>query len=110
VRRPHLLRSFLSNVTHLMAVLLWVGGLLALLAELPPLAVAVWTVNLINGAFSTWQEHRAERAVAALRGLLPTTSRVLREGAELVVPAEELVWVTLCCSPRATGSPLMPGS
>ncbi len=65
--------------------------MLALLAELPLLAVAVWTVNLINGAFSTWQEHRAERAVAALRGLLPTTSRVLREGAELVVPAEELV-------------------
>jgi cation transport ATPase len=70
-------------------VLLWVGGLLALLAELPPLAVAVWTVNLINGVFSTWQEHRAERAVAALRGLLPTTSRVLRDGSEVVVPAED---------------------
>ncbi|GEM_PF-5201284 len=25
VRRPHLLRSFLSNVTHLMAVMLWAG-------------------------------------------------------------------------------------
>jgi P-type Ca2+ transporter type 2C len=91
VRRPHLLRSFVDNVTHLMAVLLWVGGLLALLAELPPLAVAVWTVNLINGVFSTWQEHRAECAVAALRGLLPTTSRVLRDGSEVVVPAEMLV-------------------
>lgn len=91
VGRPHLLRSFLGNVTHLMALLLWVGGLLALLAELPPLAAAVWAVNLINGAFSTWQEYRAERAVAALRGLLPTASRVLREGTELVVRAEELV-------------------
>lgn len=89
--RPHLLRSFLGNVSHLMAVLLWVGGLLALLAELPPLAVAVWTVNLINGVFSTWQEHRAERAVAALRGLLPANARVLRGGHELVVPAQDLV-------------------
>jgi P-type Ca2+ transporter type 2C len=90
-QRSHLLRSFVGNVTHLMALLLWVGGLLALVAELLPLAVAVWTVNLINGVFSTWQEHRADRAVAALRGLLPATSRVLRDGTEVVVPAEQLV-------------------
>ncbi len=88
---PSLLRGFVGNVTHLMALLLWAGGLLALLAELPQLAIAVWTVNLINGAFSTWQEHRAERAIHALRGLLPTTSRVLRDGLEQRLPAEELV-------------------
>ena len=90
-RRPNLVRGFVANVTHLMAVLLWLGGLLALLAELPQLAVAVWTVNLINGVFSTWQEYRAEQAVLALRKLLPTTSRVLREGYEQQVSAEDLV-------------------
>jgi P-type Ca2+ transporter type 2C len=90
-RRPNLVGGFVSNVTHLMAVLLWLGGLLALLAELPQLAVAVWTVNLINGVFSTWQEYRAEQAVLALRKLLPTTSRVLREGFEQQVSAEDLV-------------------
>ncbi len=87
---PRLVRSFVANVTHVMAVLLWVGGGLALVAELPQLAVAVWIVNVINGVFSTWQEHRAERAVQALRRLLPTTSRVLRGGAEVRVSAEEL--------------------
>ena len=91
VRPPGLVRRFAANVTHLMAVLLWVGGLLALLAELPQLAVAVWTVNVINGLFSTWQEHRAERAVQALKRLLPATSRVLRDGVEVEVAAEELV-------------------
>jgi P-type Ca2+ transporter type 2C len=90
-RRPNLVRGFVSNVTHLMAVLLWIGGLLALLGELPQLAVAVWTVNVINGVFSTWQEYRAEQAVQALRKLLPTTSRVLREGSEQQVSAEDLV-------------------
>jgi P-type Ca2+ transporter type 2C len=85
------LRSFAGNVTHLMAVLLWVGGGLALVAELPQLAVAVWTVNVINGGFSTWQEHRAEQAVRALRALLPATARVLRDGAERQVQATELV-------------------
>jgi P-type Ca2+ transporter type 2C len=90
-RRPDLRRGLLSNVTHLMAMLLWIGGLLALAAELPQLAVAVWTINLINGAFSTWQEYRAEKAVQALRRLLPVTARVLRGGLERQVAAEELV-------------------
>jgi P-type Ca2+ transporter type 2C len=91
VRGPGLVAALVGNLTHVMAVLLWVGGGLALLAELPQLAIAVWTVNLINGAFSTWQEHRAERAVAALRRLLPTGARVLRDGVEVAVTAEELV-------------------
>jgi P-type Ca2+ transporter type 2C len=90
-RRSGLLRALVGNLTHVMAVLLWVGGGLALLAELPQLAIAVWTVNLVNGAFSTWQEHRAERAVAALQRLLPTAARVLRDGVEVAVTAEELV-------------------
>jgi P-type Ca2+ transporter type 2C len=88
---PSLLRGFVANVTHLMAGLLWLAGGLALLAELPQLAVAVWSVNVINGVFSTWQEHRAEQAVQALRRLLPTSSRVLRDGVEVAVPSLELV-------------------
>jgi P-type Ca2+ transporter type 2C len=90
-RGPGLLAALVGNLTHVMAVLLWVGGGLAFLAELPQLALAVWAVNLVNGAFSTWQEHRAERAVAALRALLPAGARTLRDGVEVAVPAEELV-------------------
>jgi P-type Ca2+ transporter type 2C len=89
--RTSVVRVFATNVTHLMAVLLWVGGGLALLAELPQLAVAVWAVNLVNGIFSTWQEHRAERAVEALRDLLPLTQHVRRDGVEGAVPVDELV-------------------
>jgi P-type Ca2+ transporter type 2C len=89
--RPRLLRNLVGNVSHLMALLLWAGGALALLADLPQLAVAVWTVNVVNGIFSTWQEHRAERAVEALRQLLPAVARTLRDGREQAVPAEALV-------------------
>jgi P-type Ca2+ transporter type 2C len=88
---PQLLRRFGANLTHLMALLLWVAGVLALLAELPELAVAVWVVNLLNGGFSTWQEHRAERAVQALRRLLPQEARVLRGSVERRVQASDLV-------------------
>ena len=86
-----LVRKFLANFTHLMALLLWGGGLLGFLAQMPQLGVAVWLVNLINGVFSFWQEYQAEQATAALLRLLPTYARVLREGQEQRLLAEELV-------------------
>lgn len=83
--------KLLGNFTHLMAILLWVGGLAAFAARMPQLGIAVWMVNLINGAFSFWQEFRAEKATEALKQLLPATARVLRGGVEQKVLAEELV-------------------
>jgi P-type Ca2+ transporter type 2C len=91
VETTPLFRKFLSNFTHLMALLLWVGGLLGFLAQMPQLGLAIWLVNLINGAFSFWQEYQAEQATAVLRRLLPTYARVLRDGQEQRLLAEELV-------------------
>lgn len=91
VRGPPLVLKFCSNFTHLMALLLWAGGLLALVAQLPQLAVAIWMVNLINGTFSFWQEYKAEQATAALRRLLSPYARVLRDGQEQRIPATDVV-------------------
>lgn len=88
--QPMILK-FLSNFTHLMAVLLWISGLLALIANMPELGIAIWMVNVINGIFSFWQEFRAGKATEALQKLLPDYARVLRDGSELRVLAEELV-------------------
>jgi len=80
-----------ANFTHLMALLLWAGGLIAFVAWLPQLGIAIWMVNLINGFFSYWQERKAEKATLALARMLPTYSRVLRSGQEHQVLADELV-------------------
>ena len=48
-------------------------------------------VNIINGAFSFWQEFKAEKATEALRKLLPSYARVLRDGEMQRILAEELV-------------------
>jgi len=88
---PPLLRKFLAHFTHLMALLLWIGGLVAFIAQMPQLGIAIWLVILINGAFSFWQEYKAEKATEALRRLLPTYVRVLRDGIEQRIPAVELV-------------------
>ncbi len=91
VKGKPLYLKLLANFTHLMALLLWAAGIAALVAQMPQLAIAVWAVNLINGAFSFWQEFRAEKATEALKKLLPAYARVLREGEEQKILAEELV-------------------
>jgi potassium/sodium efflux P-type ATPase len=88
---PPLWRRFAGHMTHLMALLLWGAGWLAVVAGQPLLGVVIWVVILVNAAFSFWQEYRAERAVAALKHLLPTFARVVRGGAEAQVPTREIV-------------------
>ncbi len=83
--------KFLANFTHMMAIMIWVGGIMAIIAQMPQLAVAVWMVNVINGLFSFWQEFRAEKATEALKKMLPTYTRVLRDREEKRILAEELV-------------------
>lgn len=82
---------FLGNFTHLMAILLWVGGGVSFLADMPQLGIAIWLVNVINGVFSFWQEYRAGKATDALRNMLPSYVRVIRDGEEKKILAEDLV-------------------
>jgi magnesium-transporting ATPase (P-type) len=89
--RTPLFRRLLAHFTHVMALLLWVGGIIGFAAQLPELGVAIWCVNLINGSFSFWQEYKAEKATEALQRLLPTFARVVRAGQEQQLLAEELV-------------------
>ena len=91
IRTKPLYVKFFANFTHLMALLLWAGGIVAFIAQMPQLGVAVWMVNVINGLFSFWQEYRAEKATEALLKLLPHHVRVIREGKEQVILAEGLV-------------------
>ena len=88
--RPFVVR-FGAHFTHLMALLLWAGSIAALVAGLGVLCVAIVLVNVINGVFSYWQEHKADKATEALRRLLPVHARVMRDGREVQLSAEELV-------------------
>jgi sodium/potassium-transporting ATPase subunit alpha len=96
-RTPVVIRFF-AHFTHFFAVLLWLAALLALIAEIQmpgqgmaTLAIAIVFVIAINGAFSFWQEHRAEQTMDALQRLLPHQVRVQREGVVFVLPLEDVV-------------------
>ncbi len=82
---------FVRQLTHLLAVLLWVGAALALLAGMPELSVAIAVIVLLNALFAFAQDYRADRSTQRLRALLPATARVVRNRAEQQVPVQDLV-------------------
>ena len=91
VKETPLIFKLLANFTYPMALLLWAASGLAFLAGLPELGIAILAVIFINAAFSFFQEYKAEKAVEALKELLPTYARVIRDNQEQRIPSEELV-------------------
>ena len=98
VRRAPLALRAARQFTHLFAVVLWVAAALAFwvavrdpASGMAPLGFAIVGVIVVNGAFSFWQEHRAEEAIAALQAILPRHAIVLRDGAARVLPIDVLV-------------------
>lgn len=83
----YFLRQFLSPLIYIL-----------LLAAIVSLALGEWQdsifiliVLLINAVIGTVQEYSAERSAEALRNLVRTRSRVIREGEEFEIDSEELV-------------------
>jgi calcium-translocating P-type ATPase len=76
---------------HPMAILLWLGGIVGWIAQMPQLAIAIWLVNIINGTFSFWQEFQAQKATLALKKLLPSKVRIIRNDIDRDLEAELLV-------------------
>ena len=88
---PSLVRRLAAQFFNLFAVLLWVGSVLAFVVGLPSFGIAIIAVIVLNGIFGFFQEYRAERAVTALKRLLPPLATVMRDGGSARITAEELV-------------------
>ncbi len=82
-----LARQFASPVIWL---LLGASGLSAALGELLD-AIAIGAIVIVNAAIGFFQEHRAERAVMALRSMTAPRARVMRDGHSAMVAAESVV-------------------
>lgn len=82
-----LARQFASPVIWL---LLGASVLSAALGELLD-AAAIGAIVIVNAVIGFLQEHRAERAVLALRSMTAPRARVRRDGHSVVVPAHAIV-------------------
>ena len=96
--RYSVLRGLTRQFTHFLAILLWIAAGLAFTADLmkpgegmATLGWAILGVIVINAVFAFLQEYKAERAVQALRRLLPETAWVTRNGQSVGVARSELV-------------------
>jgi calcium-translocating P-type ATPase len=84
-------RKLVRQVTHPLALLLWLAAALAFAADLAPLGIAIVIVIVLNALFAFAQERQAEHAVEALRRYMPLQARVLRDGTLQQVEARTLV-------------------
>jgi len=98
IKKKPLIFKFLSHLTHFLAILLWVAALFSFLSEyLHPgegmltLGLAIVGVIFINAIFAFIQEYRVEKALAAMKKLLPFYVKVLRNGKEAEISAREVV-------------------
>jgi P-type Ca2+ transporter type 2C len=85
--------KLLKNFVSIFAILLWIGGGLCFIpgVDMPQLGWAIFCVILVNALFSFWQEFKAEKAIEALRKLLPQKSTILRNARKIEILASELV-------------------
>jgi calcium-translocating P-type ATPase len=84
-------RELAKQLTHPLALLLWVASGLAFAAGTTALGIAILAVILLNALFAFAQERQAERAVEALAGYLPVEATVVRDGETSRVDATGLV-------------------
>ncbi|MEW6067502.1 MAG: cation-transporting P-type ATPase [Nitrospirota bacterium] len=98
VRKKPLYLRLISQFTHFLAILLWLAAAFCFLSEyLHPgegmlsLGLAISGVIVINAVFTFIQEYRAEKAIEALRKLLPFNVKVTRDGTIKEIPAKEVV-------------------
>jgi calcium-translocating P-type ATPase len=79
------------QLTHPLALLLWLAAALSLAVGSGTVAIAVLLVIVINAAFAFVQELQAEKAVEALAAYMPQHATVLRDGTPTQIEAATLV-------------------
>ncbi len=79
------------QLTHPLALLLWLAAALSLAVGSYTVAIAVLLVIALNAVFAFVQEMQAEKAVEALAQFLPQQVTVLRGAGPIAIPAVHLV-------------------
>ena len=97
-RRFQWVGGLVRQFTNFFTVLLYIAAALCLVADkiqpgesMNVLGFALLGVAILNGLFGFLQEYRAERAMEALRKLLPQQVMVRRGGRDETIAAEQLV-------------------
>jgi len=88
---PQWPKALFRQLTHPLALLLWLAAALLVIVGSHVVATAVVLIIMLNAAFSFVQELQAERAVEALAKYLPQRVNVERDGVVTEIDASRLV-------------------
>ncbi|MGC9368002.1 MAG: cation-translocating P-type ATPase [Paracoccaceae bacterium] len=91
VRQTPAVVILLRQFTGLLVVILIIAAVIAGALGEAIDAIAITLVVLLNGLLGFVQEWRAETALVALRNMLATTARVLRDGVERMIDTRDIV-------------------
>lgn len=98
IKKKSLILKFFSQFTHFLALLLWFAALLSFLSGyihpgegMFALGLAIVSVIIINAIFAFIQEYRAEKALEAMKKLLPFYVKVIRDQKEKEIYARDVV-------------------
>src|SRR5512137_67039 len=98
-RKKHrLFRKLIIQLKNLFNILLLIAALLSFITGLSAndmgsvqMGLAILAVVIISVLFNLFQERRAERAVEAIRTLIPMNARVIRDGQTKQIPIKNIV-------------------
>jgi magnesium-transporting ATPase (P-type) len=83
-------RAYLAEMANPLTPVLGAGAALSASVGAALDAVVILAVTALSGLFGGFQRYRTDRAVAQLRRESAVMAKVVREGEEITVPAEEL--------------------
>ncbi|MBN3036098.1 MAG: HAD-IC family P-type ATPase, partial [Bacteroidales bacterium] len=89
--KKSLFSIFISQVNNPVIYLLLAAMTVSFIFGDIPEAIAIIIVIILNTVIGFWMEYRAQASLDALKKLDPLTSRVIREGKDQEIQAEELV-------------------
>ncbi|MCU0499226.1 MAG: cation-translocating P-type ATPase [Anaerolineae bacterium] len=89
--RHQLLKLIISQFKNIMVIILILAALISALVGDPKDVIVILVIVVLNAALGTYQEYRAEQALAALSAMQVPQVRVRRDGEVRQVSAEQLV-------------------
>ncbi|HXW33917.1 MAG TPA: HAD-IC family P-type ATPase [Acidimicrobiales bacterium] len=88
---PSAFRRLLGQYTNYMQLILVGAAIVSLVIKQWSTAIVLFVITLVNAVVGLRQQGKAESAMNALQSMMEATARVRRDGAEAIIPAEELV-------------------
>ena len=82
---------FLEQFKDLLVVILTIAAIISLLSGESESTIVIFAVLLLNAVLGTVQYVKAEKSLESLKAMSSPVARVIRDGARLEIPSQEVV-------------------